>query len=56
METYGYQWGHGKKITVSDAAAIDAVRVAGISPDAIYDLHGRKVTDDVNTLSSGIYI
>ena len=56
METYEYQWGHGKKSTVSDAAAIDAVRVDGISPDAIYDLHGRKVTDDVNTLSSGIYI
>lgn len=56
---YGDIWipmGQGKKVTVSDSAAIDAVRIDGISHNAIYDLHGRKVTDNVNTLSSGIYI
>lgn len=56
---YGDIWipmGQGKKVTASDITGIEAVRVNDISDDAIYDLHGRKVTDDVNTLSSGIYI
>lgn len=57
--SYGDIWipmGKGKKVTVSDSAAIDAVRVDSCSPDGIYDLHGRKVSDDVRTLSEGIYI
>lgn len=56
--SYGDIWipmGQGKKVTVSDSAGIDAVRVDDFD-DAIYDLYGRKVTDDVNALSSGIYI
>ena len=48
--------GQGKKVTVSDISAIDDVSIDNNSNDAIYDLQGRKVTDDTNTLSPGIYI
>ena len=48
--------GQGKKITVSDSAAIDVVGVEDTHHDAIYDLHGQRLTDDVNALSPGIYI
>ena len=57
--TYGDIWipmGQGKKVTVSDSAGIDAVKVDDISDDATYDLYGRRVSDDVNALSSGLYI
>lgn len=57
--TYGDIWipmGQGKKITVSDSSGIDAVKVDDISDDATYDLYGMRVSDDVNALSSGIYI
>ncbi len=57
--SYGNIWiplGQGKKVTVSDIAAIDAVKADDNYHDAIYDLHGRKVMDGINTLSSGIYI
>ena len=56
---YGDIWipmAQGKSVTVSESVGIDAVRVDDISHDAIYDLHGRKVADDVNTLPSGIYV
>lgn len=56
---YGDIWipmAQGKSVTVSESVSIDAVRVDDISHDAIYDLHGRKVADDVNTLPSGIYV
>lgn len=57
--TYGDIWipmGQGKKVTVSDSAGIDAVKVDDISDDATYDLYGRRISDDVNALSSGLYI
>lgn len=57
--SYGEIWipmGQGKKVTVSDSSSIDAVIADDISHDVIYDLHGRKVTDDVNALHSGVYI
>lgn len=57
--SYGDIWipmGQGKKVKVSDSAAIDAVRIDDNSRDAVYDLQGRKVTDDANALSPGIYI
>lgn len=56
---YGDIWipmGQGKKVTVSDSAAIGAVKLDDISADAIYDLYGRRVSDDVNALSPGLYI
>ena len=56
---YGDIWipmGQGKKVTVSDISAIDDVSIDNNFNDAIYDLQGRKVTDDTNTLSPGIYI
>jgi hypothetical protein len=56
---YGDIWipmGQGKKVTVSDTSAIDDVSIDNNYNDAIYDLQGRKVTDDTNTLSPGIYI
>lgn len=57
--SYGDIWipmGRGKKIAVMDSAAIETIRVDDDSNDVIYDLHGRKVTNDINALSSGIYI
>lgn len=57
--SYGDIWipmGQGKKVTIYDSAGVDAVRVDGNSSDAIYDLHGRKVADDVNALPPGIYM
>ncbi len=57
--TYGDIWipmGQGKKVTVSDSASIDAVKADETSYDAIYDLFGRRVSDDINALSSGLYI
>ena len=48
--------GHGKKVTVTDSAGIDPVRVEDICHDAIYDLYGRKAADKAGNLSSGIYI
>lgn len=57
--SYGDIWipmGQGKKITVMESAAIDAIRVDDDSNDVIYDLQGRKVTNDIDALSSGIYI
>lgn len=57
--TYGDIWipmGHGKKVIVLDSAAIDDVKDEGNSCDAIYDLHGRKMTDDINSLDPGVYI
>ena len=57
--SYGEIWipmGQGRKISISDSAGIDAVMADDNFHDAIYDLHGRKVTDDVNTLAPGIYI
>lgn len=56
---YGNIWipmGQGKKVTVSDSAAIGTVKADNISASAIYDLYGRRVSDDVNALSSGLYI
>lgn len=56
---YGNIWipmGQGKKVTVSDSAAIGTVKADNISADAIYDLYGRRVSDDVNALSPGLYI
>lgn len=56
---YGDIWipmGQGKKITVSDSAAIDSVGIEDILHDAIFDLHGQRVTDDVSALLPGIYI
>lgn len=56
---YGDIWipmRQGKKVTVSDSAAIGAVEADNISADAIYDLYGRRVSDDVNALSPGLYI
>lgn len=56
---YGDIWipmGQGKKVTVSESAAIGAVKLDDISADAIYDLYGRRVSDDVNALSPGLYI
>lgn len=56
---YGDIWipmRQGKKVTVSDSAAIGAVKADNISADAIYDLYGRRVSDDVNALSPGLYI
>lgn len=57
--TYGDIWipmGHGKKVIVLDSAAIDDVKDEGNSCDAIYDLHGRKMSDDINSLAPGMYI
>lgn len=57
--TYGNIWipmGHGKKVIVLDSAAIDDVKDEGNSRDAIYDLHGRKMSDDINSLAPGVYI
>ena len=48
--------GQGQKVTIYDSVGVDAVRVDESSSDEIYDLHGRKVADDVNVLSPGIYI
>ena len=48
--------GQGQKVTIYDSVGVDAVRVDESSSDEIYDLHGRKVADDVNALSPGIYI
>lgn len=48
--------GQGKRVSISDSAGIDAVMAEDNFHDAIYDLHGRKVTDDANTLAPGIYI
>lgn len=48
--------GEGKKVTVSDSANIDSIRLDNILQDAMYDLYGRKVIDNVNSLPSGIYI
>lgn len=56
---YGDIWipmEQGKKIAVSDSAAIEEVEVEDTPHDAIYDLHGQRVSDDVNALSPGIYI
>lgn len=57
--SYGDIWipmGQGQKVTIYDSVGVDAVRVDESSSDEIYDLHGRKVADDVNVLSPGIYI
>lgn len=57
--TYGDIWipmGEGEKVTVLDSAGIDAAKADDISDDATYDLYGRRVSDDVNALSSGLYI
>ncbi len=57
--SYGDIWipmGQGQKVTIYDSVGVDAVRVDESSSDEIYDLHGRKVADDVNALSPGIYI
>jgi hypothetical protein len=57
--TFGDIWipmGQGKKVTVSDSASIDAVKADDISYDAMYDLYGRRVSDDIHALSSGLYI
>ncbi len=57
--SYGGIWipmGQGQKVTIYDSVGVDAVRVDESSSDTIYDLHGRKVADDVNVLSPGIYI
>ena len=57
--TYGDIWipmGQGKKVTVSDSAGIDAVKVDDIAEDAMYDLYGRRVSGDTNALSSGLYV
>ena len=57
--SYGDIWipmWQGKKIAVMDSAAIETIRVDDDSNDVIYDLHGRKVTNDINALPSGIYI
>lgn len=57
--SYGDIWipiGRGAKVTVSDSAGLEAVRLEGNYGDAIYDLQGRKVAGDVNSLPSGIYI
>lgn len=48
--------GQGKKVTVSDSAGIDAVKVDDIAEDAMYDLYGRRVSGDTNALSSGLYV
>lgn len=48
--------GTWQKVIVLDSAAIDDVKDGGNSCDAIYDLHGRKMTDDINSLAPGIYI
>lgn len=56
---YGDIWipmGRGKEITVPDSDSIDGVRTDSNSPEAVYDLYGRKVKDNVNSVSAGIYI
>ncbi|MDE6629237.1 MAG: hypothetical protein K2K36_07695 [Muribaculaceae bacterium] len=57
--SYGDIWipmGLGKQVTVYDSAGTEAVSVDESLADAIYDLHGRRMADDVNSLSPGIYI
>lgn len=57
--SFGGIWvpmGYGKRVSVSDSAGIDAVMADDNCHDAIYDLQGREVTDDISTLSPGIYI
>lgn len=63
LNIYGNIWlpmGKGKKVTVSDSAGIEAIKaddISGdISDDATYDIYGRRVSDDINALSSGLYI
>lgn len=57
--SYGDIWipmNQGKKVTVMDSASIDQIIIDDNSRDSIYDLHGRKVTNDINSLSPGLYI
>lgn len=56
--SYGDIWipmGQGKKVSVSDSASIDALSFDGNSRSTMYDLQGRKVSNDAD-LSPGVYI